>query len=99
MNLKFLKLHILQSYIDAQKHWGKDIKFVIISYTNPKQYLYYKPLFQELEDVYRIKVININNLSNKNFFHLEYHISKKDGHPNKRAWEEITPLIVKELGL
>ena len=57
-----------------------------------------KTIFPELEQN-GIKIIDINKLSDKNFKSKEYQISDEDHHPNGRAWEELTPLIVNNLGL
>ena len=85
------------------KHWGKDIKFVIIFYGSKTKMIRLSKLKKELENLGFI-IIDINDLSDKNFASKEYQIGKTefkdlDVHPNARAWEEITPLIVKKLKL
>ena len=103
-NLDFLVLHFLTAKEEINKNWGEDIKFVIILYGTSKQLKKLKPAFKVLKNKNFI-ILNINKLSDKNFNTEEYQIgrsfnpNKYDKHPNAKAWEVITPLIVKKLNL
>ena len=78
------------------------MKFVIILYGEQKHLKNLIPVFKNLQNN-GFTVININNLSDKNFNSKEYQLweinGKRDKHPNAKAWKEITPLIINKLNL
>ncbi len=74
-------------------NYGFNTKFIILRYDNAEKY---NNMFEELKDE-GIIVVSISDFSNIKFWTQDYHISKNDGHPNARAWREITPLFVKYL--
>jgi hypothetical protein len=84
--------YVIASRAAAEKHWGKDIKFIIFSY-------------YEFEDA-TIKYIKDNNIllfnvdeHNLNLNDKQYQISGNDDHPNERAWDEIVPILVKKYNM
>ena len=81
-----------------ESRWGNDFKFVILLYEKESYINKIRPIFPELEKN-GIEIIDINKLSNINFKKKEYQISDNNPHPNEKAWEEITPLVVNKLGL
>ena len=83
---------VIASKDAAEKHWGKDIKFIIFSYI-------------DFEDA-TIKYIKDNNIllfnvdeHNLNLNDKQYQISENDDHPNERAWDEIVPILVKKYNM
>ena len=99
---KLLKLYFSTSKQIVNKKWGNDVKFIIILYGKESRLKKLLPTFNGLKKS-NFTIININDLSDKNFNSKEYQIGKINGkwdyHPNAKAWEEITPLIVNKLNL
>lgn len=94
-----LKLHLLEIKRQINSHWGEDVKVVLLIYERPQAIEgLIAPILPELKNEGFI-IVNINDLSNKDFKNPQYTLSKSDGHPNSRSWKELTPLIVKKLGL
>lgn len=97
-NLDFFILHLLECKKEVENHWGKDVKFVIFMYENVnnnhhKSFNYIK---KELEE-HGFIVIALPDLTEKDLLSQNYQISSTDSHPNAKAWEEITPLLVEKL--
>ena len=103
-DLELLKLYFLTAQKEIIRHWGNDVKFVIFLYGKENDLQKLKSVFSSLKKSNFI-IVDINGLSSKNFFTPKYQIGKSlsskryDRHPNAKAWEELTPLIVKKLGL
>ena len=97
-DLSLLKLYFLEIKKEMESRWGNDFKFVILLYEKESYINKIRPIFPELEKN-GIEIIDINKLSNINFKKKEYQISDNNPHPNEKAWEEITPLVVNKLGL
>ena len=76
-----------------QKHW-KNTKFVIISY---HEFFNDKDFNQKLRDA-GFQVISLPEKVNVDLNLKEYNI-EEGRHPNGRAWDIITPIIIDELGL
>ncbi len=90
---KFAIEHFVESRNELQKHW-KNTKYVIILY----QHIYNEKNFiQKLRDKGFI-VIPIFSLTNINLNDKEYNIDESL-HPNEKAWDLLTPLVVKDLNL
>ena len=96
--IEFFKLHLVQAKKEIEKHWGNDVKFVVLVYEEEYNIKKLKPIITDLEKI-GIQFINLNDLSDINFRDSEYQISESDLHPNAKAWEVLTPLLVKKLGL
>ena len=97
-NLQLLKLHFIEAKKEAEKNWGKDVKFTILLFENKRYTDNIKSIIPELKS-YGIDFIDINELSDKNFTSKEYWLTKNDSHPNAKTWKELTPLIVKKMNL
>ena len=89
----FALKHFIEAKEEMQKHW-KDTKFVIFSY-------FY---FDEEEKIMASKlkengfiVFDSSELTKENIFSKDYMF--EDSHPNEKAWDLLTPLIVKKLEL
>ncbi len=96
-------LELLQTYFmnirkQAEKNWGKDIKFVILLYEDEKNLITISKVLENLEKKGFI-IINANDVSGTNLKTIDYQISESDSHPNEKAWKKLTPLLVKKLGL
>ena len=89
---KLLYEIIKQSYIELNKLYPNS-KFIILNYS-----VWPLPEQKQFEDI-GIKVISVSDLTNKNLFSLEYYNSEYDNHPNKKVWEELTPILIKKLNM
>ena len=93
-DLDFYFLHITQSIENIKKHWGNDTKVILLYYPygndnkDDEKYVY------DLEKQ-GVIVVKTEYFSSNDYVDLKYKISPDDFHPNKLAWEEITPLFVK----
>jgi hypothetical protein len=90
---EFVKLHFLQAYKNIQQYFSGS-RFVIFVYNGDF-------CIRQIEDELKekgIEIVYLSDLSQTNFLEGEYVIY--DGfHPSAKAWEEITPLLVKKLNL
>jgi hypothetical protein len=91
----FLEQHFIESHQQIQKHW-KNTKFCIFVYGEKK--IINELCFEELKKQ-GINVIYLSDLTNEDMDTLKYKLSKIDAHPNKYAWQLISPLIAKKLNL
>lgn len=88
----FLLQHLLEAKKEADKHW-KNTKFIIIEYYQDDDFDAIKPDLEKNG----ITVIDRNELVPFNINDERYCLSKKDCHPNDKAWELIIPELVKTL--
>ncbi|MCD7780226.1 MAG: hypothetical protein LUH05_06090 [Candidatus Gastranaerophilales bacterium] len=84
--------HFIESKQAMEKHW-KNTKYVVLLY----DYLYNEEKFKKSLEKNGFIVINVSELVNQNMYSPEYRL--KDYHPNEKAWNLITPAVVKELNL
>lgn len=92
-----LEYHFIDAKREMEKRWGNDIKFVVLFYDEKKYVTKMSSLISDLEKEGMI-VVDINKLSNIDFKEEEYKLSG-DTHPNAKAWEVLTPLLIRKLGL
>ena len=85
--------HFVESKNELQKHW-KNTKYIVLLY----QHINYEEDFmQKLRDK-GFDVIPIFSLTDVNLSDKEYNI-EEGYHPNEKAWDLLTPLIIKKLNL
>ena len=85
--------YIIESRNEAEKHWGKDIKFVVLFYSLIKNEQIYERL--QSNNILTIDVEDFKiDVDDK-----QYQISSTNVHPNEKAWDVIVPIIVKKLKL
>lgn len=89
----FLLKHIKQSS-ENLKQMLPETKFIVFVYDDDESIKYIE---KELNDA-GIEVIYLSKLSNTNFHTEEYNIPGF-GHPNAKAWEAVSKLLVKKLNL
>ena len=83
--------YIIESKNEAEKHWGKDIKYVVLCYS---------PIMNE--QIYEKLQSNNIWIIDKEDFKIDVNNKQyqfQDGHPNEKAWDVIVPVIVKKLML
>ena len=91
---------VLQYFIYTRKilqeRWNKDIRFTVIFYcvNNNKHAM---SLRKKLEKNNFI-VIDTNELTDENLYSEKY-LADDGAHPSEKAWELLTPLIIKRLNL
>ena len=85
--------YIQESRKEAEKHWGKDLKFVVMFYRDPIR----QETIKELDDLGYI-IITKEDFK-INVWDKKFQISETDDHPNGLAWDYIVPVIVKKLNL
>ena len=85
--------YIQESRKEAEKHWGKDLKFVVMFYRDPIR----QETIKELDDLGYI-IITKEDFK-INVWDKKFQISETDDHPNGLAWDYIVPEIVKKLNL
>lgn len=88
--VNLLKLHILESQKEMHKHWP-NTKFIVFVYDE------WNPSIEEDLENKGIKIIYLNKLINVDINSKNY--TQPDGHPNEKAWDLITPALVKKLNL
>lgn len=91
-NFDFALKHYSQSIEEMKKHW-KNTKYYVLLYDDFKD----SDIFGEELEYMGYKVINIRKLTDENLYNPEYVII--DGHPSAKAWELLTPKIIKEIGI
>ncbi len=79
----------------AEKHWGKDIKYAFIFYDNDN---IINPKIKKSMINNGFIFITLNELTPINLMTEEYKTFDKV-HPSEEAWAILTPLIVEKLGL
>ena len=84
-----LKLHILESKKEIDKHY-KNSEFIVLIYIENVEILY---LVDELLKN-GIKVVFFEGLTGKNPKDINYVISETDSHPNAKAWTLLVPKLV-----
>ena len=90
---EFMKLHFLQAFKNIQKNFPNS-RFIIFVYDGD---FCVKKIEDELKEK-GIEIVYLSDLSKTNFLGGKYVIN--DGfHPSAKAWEEITPLLVKRLNI
>ncbi len=91
---------ILQYFIYTRKilqeHWKKDIRFTVIFYTVGDDK--YAMIFKKKLEENNFTVIETNELTDENLVSKEY-LDIDNGHPTEKAWDLLTPLIIKKLDL
>lgn len=88
----FIVKHFSESKFEMQRHWKKT-KYVIVFYD---EFYYDEILMNKLKDEGFI-IINLPKESKLNLLSKEYTIV--DYHPSAKAWEVLTPIIIKDLNL
>ena len=83
--------YIIESKNEAEKHWGKDIKFVVLCYSP----IMNDPIYSKLQS---------NNILtiDKEDFKIDVNdkqYQSQDENPNEKAWDVIVPVIVQKLKL
>lgn len=79
----------------AEKHWGKDVKFAFIFYANNDLAL---PIIKKSVEKDGFVFLSLNELTKIDLITEEYKLEDKL-HPSEKAWDILTPLIVEKLGL
>ncbi len=90
-------LYFIETRKELEKHWNTKVKFVILGYYHIP---YWDLLKSKLEQNDFI-VYSINNdITAIDLYNTEgYTISETDKHPNEKAWNLITPLVIEKLNL
>ena len=86
-------LYLKEINKEIKKIYGKDTQLVVLD-TNEKH-----DKFLDKFDLGDIKLLKLDEMTNVNLNSPRYHISARDIHPNRKTWEVIVPLLVKELNL
>ncbi len=85
--------YIEESKKEAEKHWGKNFKFVVIFYRDPIRQ-------ETIKDLKKLGYITITKEDFKiDVWDKKFQISNTNEHPNGLAWDYITPIIIKKLNL
>ena len=79
---------------EVEKHWGNDIKFVIIRYFNTSN-----PLEDELFNELKQKGFVVFNLYDYIDTKQEKYQIKEKVRPNALFWKTAIPIMIKELGI
>ncbi len=93
-DLEFLKLHFIQAKNCMSKHW-KNTKMIIFVY-ECSAFEYMKEIEKELEEN-GIIVIYKKDIAPYDDSDTKFCLSKKDPHPNEKAWEYIMPKLLREI--
>lgn len=98
----FMKLHFLKSKQEFQKHYPHT-KFVILKYremmgSDCSSELLDTERWEELKKAGFI-VIDTKDLVGSTLCSYNYVLSKEDTHPNEKAWDLVTPALIKRLNL
>ncbi len=96
-NFDFLKMHFLESQKLMKKHYPK-AKMVVLLYPSgdPNDKMLKSSRWKELEKE-KIIILDANTLTGTSLDLNMYRLP--DGHPNPKAWDIITPALVKKLNL
>ncbi len=96
-NFDLMKLYFIESRKKLLEKYP-DIKFVILKYPYPhsKQWYYETSRWDELEAQGFI-IVDLDELTKKNLLSDDYRLP--DEHPNEKAWDLISQLLVKKLAL
>ncbi len=90
-------LYFIQTRGNLERHWKRKVNFIVLFYDDVS---YKDILIEKLkENGFCAYSINEDIAPDVPLKNLEYKISKQNGHPNERAWETITPLLVEKLRL
>lgn len=88
---KLFNKYIIEAKNEAEKRWGKNIKFIIVLYNHLEN--------KELEEELRSQGFYL--LTSDDFKidlnQTEYQISQKNMHPNEAAWDIVAPLIADKI--
>lgn len=91
-NFDFAVEHFSQSKEEMEKHW-KNTKYYVLIYND----FVNVDIFKSKLEKSGFNVIKLKDLSGINLESEEYQI---DGnHPNAKAWELLTPMVIKEIGI
>lgn len=90
---KFALEHFIESKNEMQKHW-KNTKFIVLYYHH---FLNDNRFTEDLEKA-GFTVLSIPDLVDVNLSDKEYNV-QEGKHPNEKAWDLLTPIIVDKLGL
>lgn len=98
---KLLEKHLLESKKEAERQWGKGIKFVIFDYESGFDNFNSNKGILNKENVAKLEadgfiVIQSSQLTNETLGD-KYCLDENDQHPNEAAWNLLTPLFVKTL--
>ncbi len=79
---------------NAIKHYGENLKFIILNYASTED-----NLIEELKKDSHYKVINVSDLVDKDIdlFSKKYQLQYNDEHPNETAWNTILPAFIQEM--
>lgn len=86
--------YFIKTRENLEKNWHKKIKFTIVFY-NDKNILYKETLFAKLKAA-GFNVIETDKITSADLNSQEY-LSSATLHPTEKAWDELTPLIAKDL--
>lgn len=88
-------MYIREINREIKQIYGEDATFVIVD-TNGKGK---NDRYLEHVDIDDAKLINLNALIDVDLNTPKYHLSARDVHPNRKAWDVIVPALAKELDL
>ena len=94
--LDFYFQHFTQSVENIRKHWGNDTKIIFFNYYDNYTHdditeKYYNQMKEQ-----GVIIVKLKDLSKTDYTDSKYKI-ENDGHPNAKAWREITPLFIEYL--
>lgn len=92
---KELFYKIIQDSYSIMKKDYPDSKFIILEYPCSFERVLDKKKIENMG----ISVYSANELANDDLYLGEYHYSKDDSHPNKKAWDLVVPALVKAEGM
>lgn len=96
--LDLLCLYFIEMRKEVEKHWGKDVKFVVLMYDKVSSVEVMKPVLTYLKEK-NFTVIDVNELSDIDFYEDQYLFPPSMWHPNGKAINIYSDLLIKELGL
>ena len=85
-------LYFLESRRELKKHYGNDLKFYVIFYSN----ITYSDILKKKLEYYGFKTISTDELTNQDLNSPKY-VIPNDGHPSEAAWDLLTPLIIEKM--
>lgn len=90
--IEFCEKFFIEIRNEAEKHWEK-VQFIILNYSYDND-----ELMEKLEKDNFI-IVNLSELTDVDLFNESYQVQFNDDHPNKKAWDIITPSLIKKLNL
>ena len=87
-------LYFTESRKEMEKHWGNNLKFVVIFYDSWN--IPYKKLLSEKLKKNGFIVFSTNDITNENL-KIEKYMMQDNNHPTEKAWDLLTPKIAERL--